>query len=226
MCCNSLIQQPLRHHNHRSKSHSATPAAPAKTLFIDSAVALCAARQQTELIFDELTRVNLKPAFVTYLALHLVSTDIYKHYIMYLEVFHAELNRSTQHPPASQTRSKLCTFWCAKNPARDYCSRTRDQRVYSSSCRSALRTGTAQFIVTQRTQCWRHPRLCRNIVNGRWAFPYRTRLHCVPRTTCSLAPWSYKLGRCCFLHERVLIPWRLAGARQCQPRLFTGRFNS
>ncbi len=74
-----------------------------KTLFIDSAVALCAARQQTELIFDELTPVNLKPAFVTYLALHLVSIDTYKHYIMYLEVYHAEFNRSTQHPPTAQT---------------------------------------------------------------------------------------------------------------------------
>lgn len=67
----------------------------------DSVIAFCATCQQTELIFDELTRVNLKRRLVTYLALHLVSTDTRKHYIMYLEVYYAELNRSTQHPPTA-----------------------------------------------------------------------------------------------------------------------------
>lgn len=77
-------------------------AVPAE-VFISGARVLCAARQQTKLIFDKLTRVNLKRLLATYLTPHIVLINTYKHYIMYLEVCHAELNRSTQHPPTAQT---------------------------------------------------------------------------------------------------------------------------
>lgn len=61
-------------------------AVPAE-VFISGARVLCAVRQHTKLIFDKLTRVNLKRLLVTYLALHIVLINTYKHHIMYLEVF-------------------------------------------------------------------------------------------------------------------------------------------